>query len=72
MGTKELRKRKNWQRKSGKKAVKAEQGFYRVFQRKFKDSDYQIRAKPKEFKEIYSKVKLGKKVMGEIHSPKKT
>jgi len=70
MGTKALRNRKKWQDKSGKKAVKAEKGFYRVFQQKFKDSDYQIRAKPKEFKEIYSKVKLGKKVMDEIYSPK--
>lgn len=55
MGTKELRKRKNWQKRSGKKAGKAEKTFYEVFLQEFKNSDFEIRKKPKEFKDIYSK-----------------
>src|SRR3989339_541035 len=71
MGTKELRKRKNWQKRSGKKAGKAEKTFYEVFSEEFKNSDFRIRKKPKEFKDIYSKIKLSKKVLADIYNPNK-
>lgn len=72
MGTKELRKRKNWQKRSGKKAGKAEKTFYEVFSQEFKNSDFRIRKKPKEFKDIYSKIKLSKKVLADIYNPNET
>ena len=69
MGTKELRKRKNWQKQSGKKAGKAEKTFYKVFSQEFKNSDFRIRKKPKEFNNIYFDVKLSEEVLGEIYTP---
>ena len=69
MGSKELRKRKNWQKQSGKKAGKAEKTFYEVFSQEFKNSDFRIRKKPKEFNNIYFDVKLSKKVLSEIYTP---
>lgn len=69
MGPKELRKRKIWQDVSGGKASIAEKSFYEVFTEYFKNSDFRIRKKPKEFNNIYFKVKLGKKVLSEIYTP---
>lgn len=54
MGKKELSKRKNWQDKSGPKGEVAEAKFEIVFLKEFSGSDYEIKAKPKEFKKIYS------------------
>jgi len=72
MGTKELRKRKIWQDISGRKAERAEKSFYEVFLKEFKDSNFRIRLKPKEFKNIYSKIKLHKKILAEIYNPDRT
>jgi len=66
MGTKELRKRETWQDESGPKAAVAEKNFHDVFFQNFKGSDYQIRKKPKEFKNIYTKVKLAKRANDEF------
>ena len=71
MGRKELRKREKWQASSGEKAGVAEKTFYKVFLKEFKDSDLRIRSKPKEFKNVYSNIKLNKKVLKDIYTPNK-
>ena len=69
VGTKELRKRNNWQTVSGKKADLAEGNFYQVFDKYFKNKKYVITQKPKDFKNIYNKVKLDDKTLSEIYNP---
>lgn len=70
MGSKANRTRKKWQDYSGQNAGVAEQDFYSVFLNAFKDTDFQIRSKPKEFNNIYLNIKLGKKELSEIYNPK--
>lgn len=72
MGTKELRKRVKWQDNSGKKAGVAEKKFYSVFLQEFEGSNFRIRSKPKEFKDIYSKINLSKEVLKVIYNPNET
>lgn len=69
MGKKELSKRAIWQDVSGGKAGVAEKNFYDVFLRHFGSTNFQIRKKPKEFKNIYFDVKLSKNVLAEIYTP---
>jgi hypothetical protein len=69
MGTNELRKRKTWQDVSGEKAGVAEKKFYDVLSQAFKGTDFKIRSKPKEFKDIYSKIKLSKETLANIYTP---
>src|SRR3989344_6937704 len=70
MGTNELRKRKIWQDVSGGKAGAAEKKFYEILLQEFEGSDFRIRPKPREFKDIYSKIKLSGKVLADIYTPK--
>jgi len=70
MGSKANRTRKKWQDYSGQNAGVAEQDFYSVFLNAFKDTDFRIRSKPKEFNNIYVNIKLGKKELSEIYNPK--
>jgi hypothetical protein len=72
MGTKELRKRKKWQDKSGKKAGIAEKNFYNIFLKEFKGTNFKIRPKPKEFKDIYSQIKLSGVILKKIYNPDET
>jgi len=72
MGTKELRKRETWQDSSGEKAGTAEKAFYQILKKEFEGSDYRIRARPKEFKNIYSKVELSDEVLAKIYNPDET
>ena len=72
MGTNELRKRKNWQNISGGKAGVAEKNFYEIFLKEFENTDFRIRSKPREFKDIYSKTILSKKVLADIYNPNET
>lgn len=72
MGTNELRKRKIWQNTSGGNAGIAEKKFYEIMLQEFEGSDFRIRSKPREFKDIYSKIKLSKKVLADIYSPDET
>ena len=72
MGTNELRKRKIWQDTSGGNAGIAEKKFYEIMLQEFEGSDFRIRSKPREFKDIYSKIKLSKKVLADIYSPDET
>jgi len=69
MGSKELRIREPWQDYSGKNAGKAEQDFYEVFTEVFKDSFFEIRSKPKEFKQIYVNIELTEQELSEIFTP---
>jgi len=72
MGTNELRKRKIWQLMSGGKACVAEKNFYDIFQKEFKGTNFRIRSKPREFKNIYSKVKLSDETLANIYNPDET
>ena len=72
MGSKALRGRENWQTQSGKKGGKAELNFYEVMQIHFKNSPYQIREKPREFKDIYSNVDLDASTLSQIYNPDET
>lgn len=67
-----LRKRENWQTKSGTKALVAENEFHKAFLEEFQGTDFEIRSKPREFRDIYNEVKISKKVLDEIYSPDKT
>jgi hypothetical protein len=70
MGTNELRGRDTWQDYSGEKAGIAEKSFYDVFTKEFAGTDFVVRAKPQEFRDIYVKVKLSAEELAEIHVPK--
>lgn len=72
MGSKELRKRPIWQDVSGNNAGIAEKSFYGVFKEYFKDTDFEIRKKPDEFKNIYLDVELGKDIQAEIYDVPKS
>ena len=70
MGTQELRSRDIWQDVSGGKAAVAEKNFYDVFTEEFRDTDFRVRPKPQEFKDIYVQVELSKEELAEIYIPK--
>lgn len=72
MGTKELSEREIWQDISGEEAGTAEKNFYEVMLQEFEGSDFRVRPKPKEFKDIYSKVKLSKEMLEDIYNPDET
>lgn len=72
MGTKELRKRDIWQDSSGGKAGVAEKNFYDIMSKEFEGSDFRIRSKPKEFRDIYSKIKLSDEMLADIYCPNET
>jgi len=68
MGSKELRKRNIWQDVSGANATIAEKSFYEVFKEYFEGTNFRIRNKPKDFKNIYLDVELDEKVLAEIYN----
>ena len=72
MGKKELKKREKWQDTGSAKADAAEKNFYKVFLKEFKGSNLRIRSRPKEFKDIYSGIKLTKKILAGIYNPDKS
>lgn len=69
MGTKALRGRAVWQDSSGAKAEAAENNFFTLFSKHFEGTSFRIRAKPREFKDIYSQVALHHTVLAEIYNP---
>ncbi|MBA7608988.1 Type-2 restriction enzyme MunI [subsurface metagenome] len=69
MGRDANRLRKKWQDYSGKNAGEAEKDFYEAFEIVFKDTDFKIRAKPKEFINVYLKIELSKQELSEIYTP---
>lgn len=72
MGKKELQGRKIWQDLSGGKAGKAEKNFFTVLAAEFKGTPFLIRSKPREFKNIYSDIKLPPEVLAGIYCPNET
>ena len=71
MGSKELRVRETWQDYSGANAGIAEKSFYEVFKELFEGTNFRIRPKPQEFKNIYLDVELDPKVLAEIYNVSK-
>lgn len=69
MGTKELRKREVWQDTSGGKAALAEANFCDLFTKEFEGTDFRVRPKPREFNDIYSKIKLSPEVLATTYDP---
>lgn len=72
MGTRELRKRGNWQTAGGGKAETAEKTFHQVFLQEFEGTDFRIRQHPNEFKNIYVNIPLNKEVLDAIYNPNET
>lgn len=72
MATKQLRERGVWQDFSGANAGVAERNFFDIFTEEFAGTEYRIRSKPREFKDIYSKVGLGQDVLDLIYNPDET
>lgn len=69
MGAHALSERNKWQARSGQEAAEAEKGFYEVFWKEFKGTDFRIRAKPGELKDAYSDVKLSESVASQTYCP---
>lgn len=69
MGAVALRDRKIWQDISGGKAGIAEKNFYDIFLKEFEGTDFRIRKRPNEFKDIYSKVVLTVEIQTVIYNP---
>lgn len=69
MGTNDLRLRDAWQTDSGGRAGVAEKKFYEVFSKELEGTDFCIRKRPNEFRDIYSQIKLNKKVIQDIYNP---
>jgi hypothetical protein len=69
VATNELRKRANWQTLSGAKAAGAEVSFFDAFTQAFAGTDYRIRQKPKDFKDIYVKVQLPPALLEQTFKP---
>lgn len=69
MGSKDLRVRTIWQDYCGINAGTAEKYFFEVFFELFKGTEFRIRAKPTEFKDIYVNIILPQDVLDEIFTP---
>jgi len=69
MGSDANRLRKKWQDYCGRNAGTAEKDFFETFRIVFKDTDFQIRNKPKEFRNIYVDVQLSRQDLSEIYTP---
>jgi len=72
MAQRELRERKAWQDVSGENAGVAERNFFEIFSKEFEGTDYRIRAKPREFKNVYSNVQLTRETLAQIYNPDET
>lgn len=70
MGSEHNRIRRKWQDYGGNNAAIAEMSFFACFESVFKDTDYRIRSKPKEFQNIYVDVSLSDEVLSQIYKPK--
>lgn len=69
MGSDHNRIRKKWQDYGGFKAAVAENSFYECFDKVFLGTDYKIRAKPKEFRDIYVNIVLKPEDIAQIYNP---
>ena len=71
MSRRELSVRDNWQTVNELKAAKAEKRFYVIMKLLFENTEYVIRERPKELRNIYGDVKLEEEVEKEIYNPSK-
>lgn len=69
MASEHNRLRKKWQDYGGKNAWIAENDFFNAFTVLFDGTEYQIRANPGEFKNIYVGFELSEKEQSEIFTP---
>jgi len=69
MGKNELSVREPWQDYSGEHASHAERNFYRVFNNYFQGTDFRIREKPKELRNIYVDYPLPPEIESDIYHP---
>lgn len=69
MGSDANRLRKKWQDYSGLNAGQAEKDFYSTLQALFVDTEFEIRDKPKEFRNIYVDFPLSEQELEEIYTP---
>jgi hypothetical protein len=69
MGKRELSGRKTWQDYSGESAGLAERTFLSTFQTHFEGTDFRIRAKPREFSNIYKDILLHEDTLSQIFCP---
>lgn len=70
MGSEHNRIRRKWQDYGGNNATLAETSFYECFGKVFLGTDFRIRAKPKEFQNIYVNVPLKEEDIKQIYNPK--
>lgn len=70
MGSDHNRIRRKWQDYGGNNAALAETSFFESFKKVLKGTDYSIRAKPKEFQNIYVDVQLKPEDLQKIYKPK--
>lgn len=69
MGSDHNRLRRKWQDYGGMNAAAAEAAFFASFSQVFVDTEYRIRAKPKEFQKIYVDIELSSQEISEIYNP---
>jgi len=69
MGSDHNRLRRKWQDYGGGNAAAAEAAFFASFQTVFQDTEYRIRANPKEFQNIYVDIPLSDQTISEIYNP---
>ena len=69
MASDDKRLRRKWQDYSGKNAGQAESDFFNAFITVFEGTEYRIRAKPNEFRNIYVDVELSQQELSEIFTP---
>lgn len=69
MAGENLRRRKNWETESGKKAQNAEQNLIKVFTEYFKNTEYEIIDHPTQLKNLYSQVQLSPDELEQIYNP---
>ncbi len=72
MGKNELSLREAWQPYGGEKAGKAEKNFLDVFTEHFEGTDFEVQPHPREFKNVYSSIKLPQDVVDRIYNPNET
>jgi hypothetical protein len=66
VGKKALSQRTKWQDTSG---LKAEKDFFHVFGEFFRNSEFVIQAKPKDFRDVYSSIQLPPGIQSRIYNP---
>ncbi len=69
MGSNHNRMRRKWQDYCGNNASLAENAFFDCFSKVFRDTEFSIISKPKDFQNIYVTVPLSADIISEIYNP---